>query len=103
MVEMPRPFDRAQGILQPKRSSVMPAHAGIQADANAQNLDFHFRGNDGKEQVDFISPLREQFLDLHSNPSVFWFHCAFERGYRLARLVEEKLVEIPLRRLLRLR
>ena len=30
MVEIPRPFDRAQGMLQAKRKSVMPAQAGIQ-------------------------------------------------------------------------
>jgi hypothetical protein len=29
MVEIPRPFDGAQGMLQAKRKSVMPAKAGI--------------------------------------------------------------------------
>jgi len=30
MIDIPRPFDRAQGMLHAKRSSVMPAQAGIQ-------------------------------------------------------------------------
>jgi len=30
MVQSPRFFDRAQGLLQAKRKSVMPAQAGIQ-------------------------------------------------------------------------
>ena len=45
MVEIPRPFDGAQGMLQAKRRSVMPAHAGIQCGgggAKTQNLDSRF-------------------------------------------------------------
>ena len=51
MVEMPRPFDGAQGMLQAERKSVMPANAGIQCGgvgAKTQNLDSRFRGKDGR-------------------------------------------------------
>ena len=41
--------------LEVKRSSVMPAQAGIQGGGNTQNLDSRFRGKDGKEKVDFES------------------------------------------------
>jgi hypothetical protein len=32
IVEIHRPFDGAQGMLQAKRNSVMPANAGVQGD-----------------------------------------------------------------------
>jgi len=58
MVEIPRPFDRAQGMLQAKRKFVMPAPdqsrgqapADIQGGegvTNTENLDSRFRGKDG--------------------------------------------------------
>jgi len=52
MVEIRRPFDRAQGMLQAKRGSVMPAQAGIQGGeevAITENLDSRFRGKDGRD------------------------------------------------------
>ena len=45
MVEIPRPFEGAQGMLEAKRKSVMPANAGIQCGgvrAKTQNLDSRF-------------------------------------------------------------
>jgi hypothetical protein len=47
--------DIALNMLQAKRSSVMPAQAGIQGGGgwNTENLDSRFRGKDGKEKVDF--------------------------------------------------
>jgi hypothetical protein len=59
MVEIPRPFDRAQGMFQVKRRSVMSAPdqsrgqapAGIQGGegvAIGENLDSRFRGKDGR-------------------------------------------------------
>jgi hypothetical protein len=51
MVEIP--------CLQGRRSFVMPAQAGIQDDGRWKNanLDSRFRGNDGREKVDFESTL----------------------------------------------
>ena len=51
MVKIPRPFDRAQDMIQAKRRSVMPAKAGIpdgDGVTNTENLDSRFRGKDGR-------------------------------------------------------
>jgi len=53
MVEIPHPFDLAQGVLQAKRSFGMPAQAGHRG--KMQILDSRFRGQDKKEKVDFES------------------------------------------------
>ena len=59
MVEIPRPFDRVQGMLKARRRSVMPVKASIEGSegvTNTENLDSRpsallrtcFRGKDGR-------------------------------------------------------
>ena len=53
MVEIPRPFDLAQGRLEVKRGFVMPAQAGIHLRARCKakrNLDSGLRRNDVPEE-----------------------------------------------------
>jgi hypothetical protein len=53
MVEIPRPFDLAQGRLEVKRGFVMPAQAGIHLRARGKakrNLDSGLRRNDVPEE-----------------------------------------------------
>jgi len=53
MVEIPRPYDVAQGRLQAKRKFVMPAKAGIHLRARRkakENLDSGLRRNDDTEE-----------------------------------------------------
>jgi len=53
MVEIPRPFDLAQGRLEVKRGFVMPAQAGIHLRARCKakrNLDSGLRRNDDPEE-----------------------------------------------------
>jgi len=80
MVEIPRPFDGAQGMLQAKKKSVMPAQAGIQrggGGANTQNLDSRFRGKDGMGPKKGDSPPSEKgtvpFLLRVSRAGSLWW------------------------------
>jgi len=61
MVEIPRPFDGAQGMLQAKTKSVMRVQAGIQCGGGGtetENLDSRFRGNECARKGRYISMVK---------------------------------------------